>query len=186
MNRASISPSQSRALVNSKGATRTLKGASRGFLVSSANSRNQFCLNGVYRVGRLAPHGLPRLLGHIGRNARPLAAVDLRLLHPLQKSCAVQPILAETETIVAHRDGCSCCTTAPRGNGPQARTCCLSACSWLHLLKSWSLRQTRSGSVDKPGIPLAVARECSSWANVSLGSTQPGWWLLDIKSAHSR
>src|SRR6516165_8214537 len=35
---------------------------------------------------------------------------------------------------------------APRGNGPQARTCCLSACSWLHLLKSWSLRQTRSGS----------------------------------------
>src|SRR5438094_7322450 len=37
---------------------------------------------------------------------------------------------------------------APRGNGPQARTCCLSACSWLHLLKSWSLRQTRSGSPD--------------------------------------
>src|SRR5436190_635145 len=35
---------------------------------------------------------------------------------------------------------------APRGNGPQARTCCLSACSWLHLLKSWSLRLTRSGS----------------------------------------
>src|SRR6476661_6991412 len=36
---------------------------------------------------------------------------------------------------------------APRGNGPRARTCCLSACSWLHLLKSWSLRQTRSGSL---------------------------------------
>ena len=24
---------------------------------------------------------------------------------------------------------------------------CLSACSWLHLLKSWSLRQTRGGSL---------------------------------------
>src|SRR5262245_17911055 len=36
---------------------------------------------------------------------------------------------------------------APRGNGPQAKTCCLSACSWLHFLKCWSLRQTRSGSV---------------------------------------
>jgi hypothetical protein len=45
----------------------------------------------------LALQGL-QLLGHIGRNPRPLAAVDLRL-------CAVQPILAETETIVAHRDG---------------------------------------------------------------------------------
>src|SRR5262245_22200947 len=35
---------------------------------------------------------------------------------------------------------------APRGNGPQAKTCCLSACSWLHFLKCWSLRQTRRGS----------------------------------------
>jgi hypothetical protein len=25
-----------------------------------------------------------------------------------RRVCAVQPILAETETIVAHRDGCSC------------------------------------------------------------------------------
>ena len=32
----------------------------------------------------LALQGL-QLLGHVGRNARPLAAVDLRLLHPLQK-----------------------------------------------------------------------------------------------------
>src|SRR5205807_7852949 len=37
--------------------------------------------------------------------------------------------------------------TAPRGNAPQAKPCCLSACSWLHLLKSWSLRQTRGGSL---------------------------------------
>src|SRR3954454_11096104 len=33
-----------------------------------------------------------------------------------------------------------------RGNGSQAKTCCLSDCSWLHPLKSWSLRQTRGGS----------------------------------------
>src|SRR5258708_32812649 len=35
---------------------------------------------------------------------------------------------------------------AQRANGSQAKTCCLSACSWLHLLKSWSLRSTRGGS----------------------------------------
>ena len=36
-----------------------------------------------FRVASL--QGL-QLLGHIGRNACPLAAVDLHLLHPLQKS----------------------------------------------------------------------------------------------------
>src|SRR5207302_10584515 len=46
--------------------------------------------------------------------------------------------------------------TAPRGNAPQAKTCCLSACSWLHLLKSWSLRQTRGGSPDATSdVPIA-------------------------------
>src|SRR4051812_28553249 len=34
-----------------------------------------------------------------------------------------------------------------RGNGSQAKTCCLSDCSWLHPLKSWSLRQIRGGSL---------------------------------------
>ena len=37
--------------------------------------------------------------------------------------------------------------SAPRGLAPQARTCSLSCLSWLHPLKSWSLRQTRRGSV---------------------------------------
>src|SRR3954465_16061125 len=37
-----------------------------------------------------------------------------------------------------------------RGNGSQAKTCCLSDCSWLHPLKSWSLRQTRGGSISIP------------------------------------
>src|SRR5829696_6529678 len=41
---------------------------------------------------------------------------------------------------------------APRGNGPQAKTCCLSASSWLHLLKSWSIR--RGGSVFHRSSPL--------------------------------
>jgi hypothetical protein len=36
--------------------------------------------------------------------------------------------------------------SAPRGLAPQARTYSLSCSSWLHLLKSWSLRQTRGGS----------------------------------------
>ena len=30
-----------------------------------------------------------------------------------RRVCAVQPILAETETIVAHRDGCSCYRMKP-------------------------------------------------------------------------
>ena len=37
--------------------------------------------------------------------------------------------------------------SAPRGRGPQAKTCSSSCLSWLHLLRSWSLRQTRRGSV---------------------------------------
>src|ERR1700727_2572819 len=35
---------------------------------------------------------------------------------------------------------------APRGRGPRKRTCWSSCLSWLHLLRSWSLRSTRSGS----------------------------------------
>src|SRR5271170_6022675 len=35
---------------------------------------------------------------------------------------------------------------APRGRGPPERTCWSSCLSWLHLLRSWSLRSTRSGS----------------------------------------
>src|SRR6202522_2959711 len=39
---------------------------------------------------------------------------------------------------------------APRGRGPRKRTCWSSCLSWLHLLRSWSLRSTRSGSTIKP------------------------------------
>src|ERR1044072_172723 len=36
----------------------------------------------------------------------------------------------------------------PHGSGLQVRICSSSSClSWLHLLKSWSLRQSRGGSV---------------------------------------
>src|SRR5271165_5708631 len=34
----------------------------------------------------------------------------------------------------------------PHGPGPQAKTCSSSCLSWLHPLRSWSLRQTRGGS----------------------------------------
>jgi hypothetical protein len=44
--------------------------------------------------------------------------------------------------------------SAPRGHGPQAKTCSLSCSSWLHLLKSWSLRQTRGGSPKAFAMPL--------------------------------
>src|ERR1035437_8036759 len=36
---------------------------------------------------------------------------------------------------------------APHGSGPQERICSSSCLSWLHLLKSWSLRQSRGGSL---------------------------------------
>ncbi len=57
--------------------------------------------------------------------------------------CAVQPILAETETIVAHPDGCSRCTSRAareRTSGENLLPVC------LLMAPSWSLRQTRSGS----------------------------------------
>src|ERR1022692_3243795 len=37
--------------------------------------------------------------------------------------------------------------SAPHGSGPQERSYLSSCLSWLHLLKSWSLRQSRGGSV---------------------------------------
>src|ERR1700675_3957706 len=35
----------------------------------------------------------------------------------------------------------------PLGSGPRVKTCSSSCLSWLHPLRSWSLRQTRGGSV---------------------------------------
>src|ERR1700675_60999 len=34
----------------------------------------------------------------------------------------------------------------PLGSGPRVKTCSSSCLSWLHPLRSWSLRQTRGGS----------------------------------------
>src|SRR6476469_883844 len=36
----------------------------------------------------------------------------------------------------------------PLGLGPRVKTCSSSCSSWPHLLKSWSLRQSRGGSMD--------------------------------------
>src|SRR5450631_1838837 len=35
----------------------------------------------------------------------------------------------------------------PLGSGPRVKTCSSSCLSWLHPLRSWSLRQTRGGSI---------------------------------------
>src|SRR4051812_2287715 len=37
--------------------------------------------------------------------------------------------------------------SGPLGPGPRVKTCLSSCLSWLHPLMSWSLRQTRGGSV---------------------------------------
>src|SRR5262245_33741008 len=46
--------------------------------------------------------------------------------------------------------------SGPRAPGPREKTCCWSASSWLHLLRSWSLRSTRGGS-EGPFAPLHSA-----------------------------
>src|SRR5260221_5320128 len=53
------------------------------------------------------------------------------------------PHLSSTQT---HADARDPVPSAPLAHGPQAKTCSLSCLSSLHLLKSWSLRQTRGGS----------------------------------------
>src|ERR1700675_2228637 len=46
----------------------------------------------------------------------------------------------------------------PLGSGPRVKTCSSSCLSWLHPLRSWSLRQTRGGSVAGWGLhPLESA-----------------------------
>src|SRR3954453_11501021 len=37
----------------------------------------------------------------------------------------------------------------PHGPGPRLKTCSSSCLSWLHPLRSWSLRQTRGGSMSR-------------------------------------
>jgi hypothetical protein len=79
-----------------------------------------------------------------------LPAVALGLLHPLVQRLPVQPILDAIDMIAAQREECSPrdpAPAAPHARAPQAKTCSSSCSSWLHLLRSWSLRQTRGGSI---------------------------------------
>src|SRR5450756_670637 len=48
--------------------------------------------------------------------------------------------------------------SAPHGSGPQERICSSSCLSWLHLLKSWSLRQSRGGSIRRPSLVFSPVR----------------------------
>ena len=64
--------------------------------------------------------------------------------------CAVQPILSQSRRsppIATHARARDPAPSAPHARGPQAKTCSLSCLSSLHLLRSWSLRQTRGGSI---------------------------------------
>lgn len=48
-----------------------------------------------------------QLLGHVGRNAGSLPAVDLGPLDPVVQRLGVQPILAAIEVTAAQREACS-------------------------------------------------------------------------------
>src|SRR4029079_836532 len=50
----------------------------------------------------------------------------------------------------------------PHGSALQERICSSSCLSWLHLLKSWSLRQSRGGSVGLERFPLlGISQGCA-------------------------
>src|SRR5262249_51005848 len=51
--------------------------------------------------------------------------------------------------------------SGPRAPGPREKTCCWSASSWLHLLRSWSLRSTRGGSTfpHRPSVKRLFVRQ---------------------------
>jgi hypothetical protein len=48
-----------------------------------------------------------QLLGHVGRNANPLPAIDLGLLDPVMQRLRLQPILAAIDVTAAQRERCS-------------------------------------------------------------------------------
>ena len=76
---------------------------------------------------------------------------------PAAPSCAasrrVQPIFAAIETIAAHCEACSppCSNTIRTARSrTSGENRFVSSSSWLHPLKSWSLRETRGGSGRHP------------------------------------
>src|SRR5262245_23422227 len=74
----------------------------------------------------------------------------------------------------------------PRGPGPQAKTCSSSCLSWLHPLRSWSLRQTRGGSVAVAVVgilflallPSTNARDLGQWENIDPAVRE---WYRNLK-----
>ena len=67
--------------------------------------------------------------------------------HSASATCSLSCSLSRRSlTIATHARARDQPPAAPRGRGLQAKTCSLSCLSSLHLLKSWSLRQTRGGS----------------------------------------
>src|ERR1700691_1639578 len=104
-------------------------------------------LVGLTELAVLSLQGL-ELGGHVRGQAKLAPAVSLGPANPLMqrqcnRSCPQSRPALPNATYVHARDPKP---SAPRELAPQARTCSLSCLSWLHPLKSWSLRQTRRGS----------------------------------------
>ena len=105
----------------------------------------------LVRLPQFTNIALQRLhLVGLGRDTGALAAVDLSLLHPLmQRPRNAADLLRDrnhrrpSERGDHFRDRSP---YAPRARGPPAQACSLSCSYRLHLLRSWSLRQTRRGS----------------------------------------
>src|SRR5271154_2322456 len=115
-------------------------------------------LVGLTELAVLSLQGL-ELGGHVRGQARLCARCLARPCQPIDaapaqcnRSCPQSRPALPNATYVHARDPKP---SAPRELAPQARTCSLSCLSWLHPLKSWSLRQTRGGSL----LPLAPQQD---------------------------
>src|SRR3981189_3055968 len=77
--------------------------------------------------------------------------------------------------------------SAPHGSGLQERICSSSCLSWLHLLKSWSLRQSRGGSIVPRGddqnvylVADGLARTGRIWSEADFERTDLEAVVLDL------
>src|SRR5580693_5517312 len=85
--------------------------------------------------------------------------------HSASATCSLSCSLSRRSlTIATHARARDQPPAAPHAHGPQVKTCSLSCLSSLHLLKSWSLRQTRGGSCCLP--PTNYSRSAQRFKSV--------------------